>query len=149
MDGVFYWLTAENYSFRDLRSWIDEENIKFHEKEKESEAKAPIPKMKVYPVVTFLIYFVLFYILSVGWIQILVQDLNQKMNAKVAKVMLCLKERSLVSVSEHDNVISETESKTKRLHSEVTENILNKSMFLIILQSVSTYCKQYCWWIPE
>ncbi|KAH7658403.1 Zinc-finger domain of monoamine-oxidase A repressor R1 domain-containing protein [Dioscorea alata] len=83
----------------DLRSWIDEENIKFHEKEKESEAKAPIPKMK---------------------------DLNQKMNAKVAKVMLCLKERSLVSISEHDNVISETESKTKRLHSEVTENILNK-----------------------
>lgn len=72
------------------------------------------------------------------------QDLNQKMNAKVAKVMLCLKERSLVSVSEHDSVISETESKTKRLHSEVTENILNKSMFLIILQSVSTYCKQYC-----
>ncbi|KAJ0962651.1 hypothetical protein J5N97_027773 [Dioscorea zingiberensis] len=84
----------------DLRSWIDEENTKFQEREKEAEAKAPVPKVK--------------------------KDLNQKMNAKVAKVMLCLRERSLVSVSEHDNVISEAETKTKKRHYEMAENLLNK-----------------------
>ncbi|KAM0933108.1 putative transcription factor & chromatin remodeling DDT family [Dioscorea sansibarensis] len=48
----------------DLRSWIDEENIKFHEKEKDSEAKAPIPKMKVHPVVTLFFYFSILHLVS-------------------------------------------------------------------------------------
>ena len=65
MHAVLYWLTTEIVClFRDLRSWIDEENIKFHEKEKDSEAKAPIPKMKVHPVVTLFFYFIILHLVS-------------------------------------------------------------------------------------